>query len=137
MKIKIAKIIRPLNLADYAEEYGDAAVDVWLNPPSEVTDEISRAIREISAAYDLLKDLRSGDAKADELRATIEAQSEKMAGLFSRIWSQGKDPNNHISLEDIKSLVEEGSQNGDPLYAWMKNESWRMVLEHRAGIKKK
>ena len=137
MKIKIAKVVRPLRLADYAEEYGEGVVDVWLNPPSEMTDGINRVIRETNAAFESLKKLEPGDPKIDGLRASIESLSEEMAGLFSRIWSQGNDPARHISVADIKALVEECELTHEPLYSWMTGESWRMILEHRAGIKKK
>ena len=36
MKIEIQKIVRPVHLGDYAEEYGDQRLYVWVNPPRKM-----------------------------------------------------------------------------------------------------
>jgi len=135
LKIKIPKIIRPLKLADYAPEYEEAVLDVWVNPPSDVTDGINVVIRRTNEAFEALKAAKT-DEEAKRLRDELDTLGTQMAELFSRVWSQGKDPERHMSLDDITALVEECDQNGEPIYSWMTGESWRMILEHRVGIKK-
>jgi hypothetical protein len=53
MKFEIAKIVRPVELADYAEEYGDRVIMVWVNPPVrllEEHDQVVNRVREVVSA---------------------------------------------------------------------------------------
>lgn len=136
MEIRIPKIVRPLALADYADEYGAAAMDVWLNPPTSLYEQIDATMR---ATDDLVAELRkvaeTDKARADEIRDEINASSAKVNGWLSDIWSQG-EPETHMSVDDIKKLADETKENDPALFRWLVAQTWLMILKHRAGLKK-
>jgi len=135
MKIKIAKIVRSLSLASYAPEYGDTVFEVWVNPPSALTDEVNSTIQATNKAFETLK-VSEDEAEILAARETIEAQSLAQARLFAELWSQGRTET-RMSVDDIKSLAEETVDTDPMLYAWLIGETWKMVLEHRHLTKKK
>ena len=45
MKIDIRPLVRPIRLRDYAEEYGDEAIWVWVNPPRRLRQEHQLFVR--------------------------------------------------------------------------------------------
>jgi hypothetical protein len=136
VEIRIPKIVRLLALADYAEEYGEAAMEVWLNPPTSLYEQIEKMMR---ATDELVAELRkvaeTDKARADEIRNEINASSAKVNGWLSEIWSQGA-PETHMSVDDIMKLANETRENDPALFRWLVAQTWLMILKHRAGLKK-
>jgi len=44
--IKIKKVVRPLDLADYEPEYAGTVIQVWVNPPLKITREVGALLAE-------------------------------------------------------------------------------------------
>ena len=156
MKIEIKPLVRPIRLREYAEEYGDEAIWVWVNPPRRLRQEHQRIAEDFQAVMDeraaLLKDLEQVAATAEEtgvapsepdpdVVASLDQQitelSRRLYGVIAELWSQHDDAELHWTADDIEEMVEACSDADPPLWNWMQDELWRLILEHRQGIKKK
>lgn len=165
MKIEIRKIVRPIDLADYAPEYADAdqQIHVWVNPPRqarvdyyEINQEFSAAANERLAllqavakkvAEESEEDIDPGDLTLDELDlgedvqgtladidAKLEALARRLYGWFAEMWSQGEE---QWTTDDVITVVEACLDADPALWNWIQDEHWRLVREHRDGVKKK
>ena len=136
MQINIQKIVRALPLADYASEYKDAALQVWVNPPKALKDEMQASI---ALTESLLRELRETPAENSEKRQALAEQIEglgaQIRGWLSELWSQGAELT-RMSLDDVNALVADCSERDPALYRWLVRQTWSMILEHQAGIKK-
>jgi hypothetical protein len=121
MRIDIPKILRAIRLADYAAEFGEAIVWVWVNPPRARLLEYENIRARAQAA--------ASDAES------FRAASAEFATWYAEMWSQHADAEMHIDAAGVLQIAE---QDTDPhLYVWLLEETWRLVNEHRAGEKKK
>ncbi|MBS4061463.1 MAG: hypothetical protein KG029_13775 [Bacteroidetes bacterium] len=139
MQIKLQKVLRPLNLAEYAPEYGEAAMVVWVNPPTSLYEQIDNSLRDSDRILGELRNLAGAEtrdsARMNALRAELESTGEKMTAWLSEIWSQGQ-PETHMSIDDVKALEADTRENDPALFRWLIGQSWLLILGHRAGVKK-
>lgn len=163
MKIEIKKIVRPIRLGDYAPEYDGQEIHVWLNPPRRVRMDHFEIVQEFSAVVDerlaflqaitakasdegldpdevALDDLdldEGTEASLAEIDAQLEDLSRRLYGWFAEVWSQDEDEGTHWTTDEVVELVE-ACMDADPaLWSWVQDEHWRLVGEHRDGVKKK
>jgi len=150
MKIELRRITRPVRLGDYAEEYGEEVVQVWVNPSRAKRLEL-QAIGEASAqARDRLAELANGvdgeasdeqrQAVVDEVTAINEefdALTDSLAAWYADIWSQHPNEETHWAAEDVSELVAACLENDPAFWSWLQGETMRLIREHRDGIKKK
>jgi hypothetical protein len=128
MKIEIRKVLRPLRLAEYAAEYGETALAVWVNPPKALGDErVALARMTYEAKLAIAESEAESEAQAAGVAQLREA-GEKTLAWLAKIWSQ-EEP---WSVEEITQLYE-----SDPaLYQWLLRRTFEMVDEHRSAEKK-
>lgn len=149
MKLNIAKVIRSLDLAEYAEAYKGQTVHVWVNPDMGTLRRrellVEKYNRMLKDMLDLGKQVdgipeAARQAMAEQARTQIEAFNTFALGeftdginkWFAELWSQGSDPATHWTVEELVNLNEH-----DPaLYQWMKNQSVEMLERHREREKK-
>ena len=122
-KFPMPKIIRPLKLADYAPEYGDASIQIWVNPPKEVRDR----------RFDLLGEFVRKDTDfkaAKKTKAEIETQATwqkdwkaRWTGWLAHLWSQSPDPAQHWTQAEI----EEMDATDPALVRWLIQQTLEMV----------
>jgi len=151
MKIELRRLTRPVRLRDYAEEYGDEVIYVWVNPSRAKRLELQTIGEASRQAQDRLKELlaqANTDEPDEELRQQIEAEltgiTEEFDGLmatlyswYAELWSQHPDAESHWTAEEVGELVR-ACQDADPaLWSWIQDQSLQAVQEHRDGIKKK
>lgn len=164
MKIEIKKIVRPIRLGDYAPEYDGQEIHVWLNPPRRVRMDHFEIVQEFSAVVDervlVMKTALEAAAKEAgvepeeledkgfemdegteasiaEIDAQLEDLSRRLYGWFAEVWSQDEDEGTHWTTDEVVELVE-ACMDADPaLWSWVQDEHWRLVGEHRDGVKKK
>lgn len=129
MKFEVPKIVRTLGLAEYAPEFGEAALQVWVNPPLSLLKRYDALMGEIGRVV-------VGDLKDAEDREAILRQlgDERMA-WFAELWSQG-DGETHWTVEEVRALVDETTETDPGLFQWMTAQSFRMIKEHRDNAKK-
>lgn len=150
MKIELRRIVRPVCLGDYAQEYGNEVIQVWVNPSRATRLEL-QAIGEASVqARDRLNELanQNTDEFTEEERQQLTAELEELAEEFEQltvplyawyaaVWSQHDDKETHWTADDVAELVR-ACQDADPaLWSWLQDETLRLMREHRDGIKKK
>ena len=136
MKFAIQRIVRPVQMREYAEEYGDECIWTWANPP--------RATRlEFYQIADEYKKLVEGadSAEEGEQDTGLAGQLETLMGRFhewwSVLWSQHSDPETHWSAEDVRELVDVARDTDPALWGWLQEACFEIMREHREGVKKK
>jgi len=128
MKFDIPKIIKPLEMGDYDEAMKECALRVWVNPPSGVHSSYWRAQADLQKLSNELTSLKDSDTKqVEDLNERIARVNQDVFAWFSNIWSQDKDPNTHVSVEELEAMTDE-----DPaLWGFMTNGTTRLIREHR------
>lgn len=106
MKFDIPKIVKELKLAEYAPEFGEKVLHVWVNPPRK-----------------LLSDFQQNPT------------GEGVINLVSELWSQGPE-DTHWSPEEVTTLIEATIETDPALFRWMRDKTIEMVGEHRNAAKK-
>ena len=113
-KIEVPKIIRDLDLGEYAKELSGQSIPVWVNPPRKLLIEFSDITKEVQSESD------SGN--------------NKLFGWFATIWSQG-------DIEETEESVLEFAlecQDTDPgLWPFVTGKTMWMIFEHRKIEQKK
>lgn len=128
MKFDIPKIVRALDLQEYAPEWGSLQIQVWVNPPVRLLQEHDQVLLDVRQA---IKD----DVDPATAQAMIEQAAKDMARIFAELWSQGA-PETRWSADEIEHMVEE-TQSTDPrLWAWLRERTIEMIRDYRAAVKK-
>lgn len=133
MKFNIPKIIRPLEMSEYDEAMEGLALQVWVNPPSGVHGSYWKFQVELGKLSKELESLKNSDAKKVEgLSTKIENVNRDIFAWFSNIWSQGENPDTHVSLEEIEAMTDE-----DPaLWGFITHNTMKLIREHRDNQRK-
>ena len=159
MKIEVKALVRPVHLRDYAAEYEDATIWVWVNPPRQLRLDHVRLVEEFEAATDAIaqaaKDAKDRaeaegrdieaesptDPALDAARARyaeqVEAFSHRIHAMLAEMWSQQDDPATHWTVEEVAAFDDACQDRDSRLWLWLQEEMWRLVREHREGVKKK
>jgi hypothetical protein len=135
MKILIPKIVRALPLADYAPEYGEAVMQVWVNPQMKLFEQMQDFLKESASILAMLEGKDTSETKKAELRERFEALNTGAEEVLSAFWSQGA-AETRMTPEDVSTLANESKENDPALFRWLVARTWYMILEYRAGIKK-
>ena len=106
MDLKIPNIVKPIALKDYAEEFGDAVIWVWVNP--------TRALR-IAWKSDM-----------DEVQT---------CAWLSEMWSQGPE-GTHFNPEDVKKFGDSCMEQDPQLWVWVIGETVGLMFAHLGAKKK-
>jgi hypothetical protein len=147
MRFEIKPLVRPIRLRDYAEEYGDETIWVWVNLPRQIRLAHYDIVRDFEGVVDARKELEeqlesSGEAGLDEKAVDEHADklddlSRRLYGWFATVWSKHEDEDTHWTADEVGELVD-ACLDADPrLWSWIQDEHWRLVNEHREGVKKK
>ena len=102
MKIKIPKVVTPVDFGEYAEELRGQSLWVWVNPPMEVLDKHAQIVT------------TAGKTQADDLRA-----------WYAAIWSEGAE-DTRWTVEELREL----EQRDPALFGWMISETWKARRDH-------
>ncbi len=133
MKIEIPKIVEKLMLAEYAPEFGDAVMEVWVNPPRGFIEDLNIAMRR---GMDMVI---PKDKPSEEWRAEITARMEdiltEQLRLFAELLSQGSE-GSRVSAEDLRKLVKETGETDPMFWAWVRHRIVEMINAHRNYEKK-
>lgn len=129
--IEIPKIIQPLKLSDYAPEFGDISIPVWVNPPKAL---LTKYLDCVNQSKSLVAELQKADTDhINEITANLERIGNDLLGWYSEIWSQ---TDTQYPVESVKNLVA-GAQDTDPAFwEWLTSGTLNMIAEHRTRAKK-
>lgn len=157
MKIEVKKIVRPIPLREYAEEFGDEAIWVWVNPPRQVrldywqiAEEFSAFVSERLTLIEALADEAGEDKTLDELDvpqetrerlealdAKLESMSRRIYAWFAEMWSQSQDEAEHWTAAQVEEIATAFMETDPRFWGWIQEQHWRLLSEHRDGVKKK
>lgn len=112
MKIEVPKILKPMQLSEYAEAFGERAVMVWVNPP-------------VGEILEFIEISKQKDNDEEQARRALE--------IIAGWWSQGDET---WDVEDLISLAKETAPTDPLLWPWMRNRTVAMIFDHRRMEKK-
>ena len=120
MKINFPRIVRPVDLGEYAPEMKEQKILVWVNPPTG----------DLSAMLDSYKLSLDGKKKEDKENAGA-AYIESLAVLLS----QG-ETDTHISPAELQELRDNTRETDPSFWVWLMARVMTEINEHRRGLKK-
>lgn len=142
MKLEIPKIVRTLDLGQYADEIA-LEMQVWVNPPAKLLLQhdmnvaISRKTsREIEALQRSEVKVEDFDARLEALTKTLAASGAAVCEVMAELWSQGTDVESRWTAADVKELINSTYTTDPGLYTWMHDQTMDMIQEHRTQRKK-
>lgn len=136
MKFDIPRIVRAVPLRDYAPEYGEHVIWMWVNPPRAKR----QAFAGIAAQWKLLQkrltDLgaETGAGDSEELTALVETlieQGRLLYAWWAEMWSQGDDPDTHWTAEEVQEMAEAALDSDMGLWEYMQDASLEAVQAYR------
>lgn len=166
MKFSIPRIVKPLKLAEYAEEFGDVAILMWVNPGIEMRTRYDRIQAEITAVlgklrletdpstpFDTLRqahgsaqgsnDDESEDAfipdeeLVEKIQAELGEKTEEIYAWWAEMWSQHKEPEQHWTVDDVRELAEQCAQIDPGLWTFIEDGCLDLMINHLIGARKK
>lgn len=139
MKIEIPKITQALKLSDYAPEFGEGEIIVWVNPPRKMVQDYVALVNESDRIrMDLAlaqKAEKPDEAAIERLLAEIGRIGGQIIEWYAELWGQGPEET-RWSTADIEQLIE-GVQETDPqFWPWLTTQSQQLIRQHRGREKK-
>ncbi len=110
MDLRIPNIVKPICLSEYAPEFGEAKIWVWVNPRRELR----------MGFIPILKG---------------EATEEQINTWFAEIWSQGAD-DTRFTPEQVLELANSCMERDPLLWIWLVNQTVALITAHISAKKK-
>jgi len=120
MKIEVPKIIKPMRMAEYAPEFGEKVIAVWVNPPADMILKLGGLTKPVE-----------GESQEEAAERSLD-----FLETFAELWNQGSNPDEHWSVEDLVTLGQETRTTDPLLWPWMRNRTLDMIFQHRLQEKK-
>ena len=133
MNISIPKIVKKIGLKEYAEEFGEVHLEVWVNPPIGLLDKLKTSVNRIGS-IEVPKGELSANEKAALEKEIIDIYEEQL-GLYSELLSQGSEKT-RLSAEELRQMIEETVETDPMFWAWIKEQIVYRINEHRLTSKK-
>lgn len=131
MRIEIPKIVKKMALAEYAEEFGEQVLVVWVNPPREMLNRYNDLVKMVQKVMDETessKKVRLPEDDISRLNAEMNEIKHKLAAWYAEIWSQGDVP---VSAEEVNDLLSAAHESDPAFETWMIDRTLSMIREHR------
>jgi hypothetical protein len=128
MKVSIPKVTRTIRLSDYAPEFGEQVIEMWVNPPRKKRLEFAGIM---DRYRDTLAQIEQADEGAEELAdlaQLIVEQAGELHAWYAEMWSQAGD---EWSPEDVKALVEAALDTDPGLWDFVQESSLDAMREYR------
>lgn len=120
MEIKIPKVLKEIPLSEYHADFGTRQVVVWVNPSLKLV-KLRRELEKQSWTAISKKDEKEADRLNGELNA-----------WYAEIWSQGTDPEMHLSAEEVAQAFEASPD----FVRWLIERTSALFLSQREQEKK-
>lgn len=132
MRIDIPKIVKPIKLSEYAEEFGDEVIYVWVNPPRRMLMDIAEWAYE---AERIRERMRQGEAQDGDMEKLAEI-ARQIERWHAEIWSCGPEEK-RWTADEIEILIENSMDTDPNLWKWLTEKTLEMIGEHRETQKKR
>lgn len=109
--MEFPKVKRPIRMGDYTEEFGEKLIEVWVNVPRAVVEQIR----------------------------TLDAMSEEeLFAWLSGVWGAGlsADDPEAWPVENVRVLYELCRENDPALWRWLLGRTLGEIIDYRLGVKK-
>jgi len=133
MNIVIPKIVKKLELKDYSEAFGGVCLEVWVNPPKSILNDLRSALNRINEIVISTEPVTSEQAVANQ--KLVDSILEEQLKCYSEILSQGNE-STKISAEELKTMTVETFETDPGFWTWVKTRVNQMIVDHRLNIKK-
>ena len=90
MKINIPRVVRPIALSDYAQEFGEQVIEMWVNPPREKRLAFADIMERYRDTLGQIEATEDSDELA-ELAERIVSIAGELHAWYAELWSQGED----------------------------------------------
>jgi hypothetical protein len=147
MRLEIPKIVEKLNLSDYAKEFGDQTMSVWVNPDRETNkvhdtnvDVANALIKKLAELNESKKEKgddwfeATGKKIQEDLVANLEEANRKVTEWYSLIWSQGEEATK-VAPEEVEALAEKALETDPMFFQWLCESTLEMIVAHRVNRK--
>lgn len=133
MQVNIPKIVKKIELKGYAAEFGDAYLEVWVNPPVKLIERVRKA-KDAVRTLDIPNRELAPDEK-EKVEKAIQESWHEQASVYAELLSQGSE-HTRLSVDEVKKLAE-GTVDTDPMFwAWLQAEIVEAINAHRFSAKK-
>ena len=127
MKINIPKVTRPIALSDYAPEFGEQVIEMWVNPPREKRLAFAGIMDRYRDTLARIEQAEDSDDLAD-LTQQIVDQAGELHAWYAEMWSQGED---EWTAEQVKELAEAALDTDPGLWDFVQERSLDLMQEYR------
>ena len=127
MKITIPKVTRPIALSDYAPEFGEQVIEMWVNPPREKRLAFAGIMDRYRDTLARIEQAEDSDDLAD-LTQQIVDQAGELHAWYAEMWSQGED---EWTAEQVKELAEAALDTDPGLWDFVQERSLDLMQEYR------
>lgn len=139
MKLKIPKVLKVIDLGDYAPELTGQIVQVWVNPPREVKRQYNDATAKHFADVSAIRrptpeEIEQGveDHSEADYQALKVALNRTQLAWWAHIFSQGNNAENHWTGEELEALDVQ-----DPAFlGWLIVRADKLMQDHQQNQKK-
>ena len=128
MKVNIPRVTRPIALSDYAPEFGEQVIQMWVNPPRAKRLEFAGIMdryRDTLAAIEAAED---GAPEIAEMAQRVVDIAGELHAWYAEMWSQGDE---EWTAEDVKELVEACMDTDPGLWGFIQESSMDTVQAYR------
>jgi hypothetical protein len=139
MKLSIPTITQPLRLAEYAPEFGEQTIRVWVNQPISRLEQFASIAQRQPAAKRALREAcrkkKPDKAAAEKAIKELEEIGAELMAWLAETWSQGPE-DTRLDLEAVEEIARECLERDSGLYEWLVRQTWEIVTNYRLQIKK-
>ena len=143
--IKIKKVIRTMDLGGFQKEYAGTTIEVWVNPPIKMLQEVGKLSLEMEEARvkaarlnEPIQSDEKSEGKPPEkaTKAQIEAAAENYGAArqayyawYSKIWQDSPE-------DEILELADRLERDEPGLLYYLRDKTQKMIRDYLASAKK-
>lgn len=131
-KIEIPKIFKTVNFSEFAEEFGEQSLDIWVNIPKKLIDERNALIIQGNAVKETLgKLVKAKDPDLEKIEAVKQEYlkvDDQMVSWYTNVWYMNGEP---LSEEEVKELHKAAIENDPAFLDWIVGKTFELMKEHR------
>lgn len=126
-KFDVPKMIQSIRLCEYAPEFEDTTIKVWVNPPAKMINEYTVIRNPVAGLVEKAK--TATDEDAAQLAKELIEISAKVVAWYAQIWIDW-------SVEDVQTLADHSRDTDPMLWPWLTRKTQELIFDHRTEIKK-
>lgn len=141
---KIPKIFKTISLGEYAPEFGEAHLEVWVNVPKALIlerdsilttfhaaeEELKTALGELTAAKE--EDQAAIQKRVEALKEHIVELNQEMKDWYGKIWRQNGSA---LSRDEVDSLFKQAEETDPQFMPWLIGKTFDAINDHREARK--